>query len=269
MLSLYNKSHQPKHLLHLLVLVLVVASSYVIEQMLHSSPNLLAIALVSTLAIGLLSLTIVLEIERKLRTTTSSFQYHCIDSTDSRDNLLKECTKIISQAKEEIVALNDWASDWAEEETTRRSTTRRKYFAQLMKASERVAYKRIIQKDKEKQIAELYDKEHISHFREMIKARDCRSNKEPSIELEMAIPRYPSTFMIVDNKYLIWQVNEIDTPIEHTKKKFRMYGLIVIHDTSGVFISHFRSMIDKPGDRASVKMHHLADKDVTGQRKVA
>jgi hypothetical protein len=183
------------------------------------------------------------------------FHYH--DTSKGKDPLFKEIQQIVADAKEEILALN-----WSSEESAfpgESSYARSAYFNELIAASRRVPYTRVIQAETwppkyGRTIGSIFEPGYIAHFRAMLDEQSNRSNASRGhpIALTFAPPRVPSTFLIVDNKHLVWELLEMVKPPNSEEPKWRIRGLIIVHDPSRQFIPNFRNTFDlaRVGERA-------------------
>jgi hypothetical protein len=163
---------------------------------------------------------------------------------DGPGKLYLESEKIITKAKREIFAVNSFTK----EELHADMQLCRGYFKALMDKSRQVKYVRILQIDEGKSISELFDPTYIKHFKDMIKQL-YTPEREETIEISRVNPRYPSTFLIVDDEWLILQLNEVshktsqDSNAPETDVPQRLYhmrGILIVHDPNHFFIEDFR-----------------------------
>lgn len=193
-------------------------------------------------AVGLATVKLVDQINELYRGMSPRVSYFAIDDRRGRDKMFEDIKTIIREAKEEILALNSFAEEWPHDKETPKH--RESYFQTLIDVSRRVPYVRIVQIDENKSIRDLFADSYIKHFKAMVKERKRRGK---DIQLLRVPPKYPSTFLIIDGKYLIWQLTEIipseaysGSPQEHSKKKrFRVRGIVIVHDPLKYFIKNF------------------------------
>lgn len=187
------------------------------------------------------------KIEELYRGIAPRVTYFAVDERrgDGRNRLLDETRSIVCQAKNEILALNSFAEERSHPDE--KPGHRAAYFKSLLDASARVPYKRILQLDPEQRLSDVFDETYLAHFKAMLDARDSRSGTPdaPSIELIRVPPKFPSTFLVVDEEYLIWQLNELSSLPAGSlnpppkKRRFRMRGVVVVHDPAKIFIKNF------------------------------
>ncbi|MBI3795964.1 MAG: hypothetical protein HY268_03215 [Deltaproteobacteria bacterium] len=181
--------------------------------------------------------------------TTIQATYLPMESDHDSKKIFEECTKVIKSAKWEIHILNSYSEErpYGEKDAEQR----RIYFQTLEEMSRKVEYIRILQVDKTQTIRDIFDQSYLDHFRAIIdqKQKD-RNNQQLSkaLELEIVEPVFPSTFLIIDNEYLIWQLNEVaPTSNEKTKESsasskkehLRMRAVVIVHDPERQFLRHF------------------------------
>lgn len=185
--------------------------------------------------------------------------YISADDDTGPEKIFDESVRLISGAKKSILALNSFAEEqFDSSEGEERKAHREAYFDALLEASKRVAYTRLFQIDDDKHVTNLFDPTYIRHFRRMVEERDRRNQRRassPPIELRRARPTYPSTFLIIDDQYLIWQQTEVDPnaqPLDPSvaKKVFRMRGVIVIEDPKHYVINAFCEAFKRANGRS-------------------
>jgi hypothetical protein len=163
--------------------------------------------------------------------------------------LFEEAKKIIAGARREILILN-WSAEEAFEEDVRRS--RDNYYEHLVECSSRLKYSRVIQAKNywrdigAKSIAETFEESYLNHFSAMLMAQEKqRLHGSYSTELFVVPPSIPSTFLIADDNYLIWQLNEVRNPSSTGVPHWQIRGAIVVHDPGGEIIKQFRATFDR------------------------
>jgi hypothetical protein len=152
----------------------------------------------------------------------------------------KRVIQIIKEAKESIIAVNAWREEGPPDQS--QTQYRQKYFEALIEASDRVPYKRLVQVDKNRKIATEFDKYYVDHFKRMLEART--QNPSRQISLDAIEPVVPATFVIVDDRFLLWQLNEVG-PIrrEDRHKRFWMRAVVIVD--GGEFVKQFKKTFVK------------------------
>jgi hypothetical protein len=197
-----------------------------------------------------------------------TIKYFPVDATGSRQCLFEECQKIISKAHTSILALNSYAEEKAAGQDLE---ARKAYFSALMQASHRLEYTRVVQMatnvggaaSPSGKLVNFFDELYLKHFEEMITERQVRTARPNShkIVLTIAEPRFPSTFLIIDEEYLIWELMEIEVdssvPMGSKKERFRMRAILIINDKRKEIIHHFNDTVRRVQDTgyAAIKDH--------------
>jgi hypothetical protein len=157
----------------------------------------------------------------------------------SRDSLFEEITRIVSGAQRDILALN-----WYGEERDQDLPARDRYFSVLIEKASSLEYKRLIQSASYDRangappISQEFEESYVNHFKAMIATqREQKKAGKFRIELMVVPPYVPSTFLIVDGKYLVWQLNELAH--HDSREQWKIRGAIIVHDQGGRFIEHF------------------------------
>ncbi|HWS88273.1 MAG TPA: hypothetical protein VN282_14980 [Pyrinomonadaceae bacterium] len=190
-----------RHLKHLLLIIL----GGVLVQVLHhwwvgtlSKTWLLAAVLVFSLVSICFMFALVLEemenVQQAVQTQTRFIpldEYGC-------DRLYAETAKIVAKAKEGIFAVNSFLK----EEFNAGEDSRAMYFNTLIEKSHQVNYVRILQVDEGESVSEMFNPDYIEHFKHMIARIDATDR---TIELLRVRPKYPNTFLIIDDDWLILQ----------------------------------------------------------------
>lgn len=158
------------------------------------------------------------------------FTYY--EADQGRDLLFEECRRIVHLAQTDIMALN-----WFREEREEPVPARSAYFAERMERSKTVRYRRVIQAASNHDLRELFHPSYIEHFSAMIAERESRPSSGQVVELSKSPPRVPSTFLIVDGSHLVWELVELLDPQNPDTSKWKMRGIIVVHDRT--FVKHF------------------------------
>lgn len=253
---MWNKlqQHLPEHLPEtvsiLLVAVFLAITSLVVKETAISVPLVFLVGLGFLLLIVLFLLVVgLMKGVGELRSIAPRITYYDVYGKHGRDLVFEEADKIIQNAEEKILALNWYAE---ERPASGKLGARIEYFNDLLKKSEQVSYKRVIQSDSYwhdkdvPRIADVFDDSYVNHFKAMLDVRKqmLRRGKADAIELLVVPPSVPSTFIIVDGQYLIWQLIEIQDPTNRDSA-WQIRGAIVVHDPSGEFINKFEDTFDR------------------------
>jgi hypothetical protein len=163
------------------------------------------------------------------------FEYE--DETE-RDMMHKRVTAIIKGARDSIIAVNAWREE--DPPDTSKIQYREGYFEELIKATQQASYIRYVQVDEGKSISAQFDNRYVEHFKMMLRASRT-SPKE--VSLYRIEPVVPTTFVIVDNKYLLWQLNEVNPyPDSKGHKRFSMRAVVIVD--GGDFVKHFKRIYE-------------------------
>jgi len=167
----------------------------------------------------------------------------------SRATLFSEARKIIEKAKNSIFVLNSILPETPENEEDTIETSiwqnqltiqeRDRYYESLVeRASEGVTYERIIQLMSEQSVQDVVkDKGYIKHFHRVLDIKD-KNNNLP-IGLIKAPAKRLSTFVLVDDEVLIWQINEV-----LKSGGVQMHGIFIIQDPRHEITQHFRAFVE-------------------------
>jgi hypothetical protein len=169
------------------------------------------------------------------------YEYYTYDNELERDMMHKRVIKIIADARESIVAVNAWREEGPPDQ--RQTQYREKYFDELIRASQRVPYTRLVQVDSGRKIATEFDKYYVDHFKRMLD-EGLQNPARPEISLFAIEPVVPATFVIVDDRHLVWQLNEVGpTRREDKHKRFWMRAVVIID--GGEFVKQFKKTFVK------------------------
>lgn len=259
--------HLPETVSVLLVAVFLAITSLVVKETATSVPLIFLIGLGFLLLIVLFVFIVGLTKSVSELLVAPKITYYDIYGDHGRDLVFEEADKIIQNAKEKILALN-----WYTEERPEpgKPGARVKYFSDLLKKSEQVSYQRVIQSDSYwrsegvpnegvSNIADIFDQSYVDHFKEMLDVREKLMGKgrADAIELLVVPPSVPSTFIIVDGRFLIWQLIEIQDPKPGNEAPvWQIRGAIVVHDPRGKFIENFEETFH----RVQAKNHRTVDR---------
>lgn len=117
------------------------------------------------------------------------------------------------------------------------------YFASLLELSagnHPVRYRRIVQapnkpdSDKKKSVNA---RTYLDHIDDMLK---LRRNSKP-VHVHSIDQRRPTTYVIIDNKILLWQINRIKDAAD---EEMEIYGMFIVNDPRQILITHFRKEFD-------------------------
>ncbi|HEX8264800.1 MAG TPA: hypothetical protein VF596_05205 [Pyrinomonadaceae bacterium] len=113
---------------------------------------------------------------------------------------------------------------------------RNEYFETLLKlcANNQVKkYRRIIQIPKDDFLENIFEGKadtYLSHIKQMREMEKNKKNTHPRVML----PRRPTTYVIIDKKVLLWQINQ------HIKdEQMQMYAMYIVEDSTNILIRHF------------------------------
>ncbi len=169
-----------------------------------------------------------------------------------REKLFSSAREIVERAQKDIVILNSFMFETSEdaidpndpknevERKKREIRERDRYYEALIeKATEGITYERILQFREGETVADLAkDDGYKKHFLRVFEAK----KKEPDLKISLIKTRAKrfTTFVLVDDENLIWQINEL-TP----SGNMQMQGVFIIHDPRREITQHFRIFIDK------------------------
>lgn len=183
------------------------------------------------------------------------YEYYTYDNELERDMMHKRVITIIKDARESILAINAWREEGPPNQS--QTQYREKYFDELIRASHRVPYKRLVQVDSGRKIASEFDKYYVDHFNRMIE--ESRQNPSgPEISLFAIEPVVPATFVIVDDRFLLWQLNEVGpTRREDKHKRFWMRAVVIVD--GGEFVKQFKKTFLKASNNEGKRPITKAD----------
>lgn len=182
------------------------------------------------------------ELERKF-----TIEINYVERVTAEDEaaMYQEFKKLIMNADESILVVNSFlvehivpiaGVDERDVEVARKA--RDEYYEALLKKAEggKVEYKRVVQvKDDDSTLSELqrYNQVQIKHFLKMMDYM----KRLPNVALKRAPAQRLSTFVLIDYKYLIWQINEI--VIQPKREDIRLHGAFIIDDPNRQITPHF------------------------------
>ena len=215
-----------------------IAETIIVEKALSSS-NLMFGTLL--LLVGLLALIVfdgASHLGKLQRRVGIEVSYIDREDGENRSKVFRKARAILASAKSSIVILNSpiWESGmyFDSEEVAKE---RDDYYEMLLtKARDGVEYVRLVQIRKDQNFAELFknDLGYVKHFHRILDEQAAGT----SIGFLKVKAKHVSTFVLVDDATLIWQVNEMDD----SGITF-MRGIFVFDDPRQEIISHFKDFI--------------------------
>ncbi len=155
-------------------------------------------------------------------------------------DVYKKVNDIINSAAECILVVNSYLVE-GDLQKSEETDARDDYYKILIDKSRKgIDYRRILQvKPDDSTLKDLIDdKDHLRHYWEM--SEEIKKGNR-HITLKRADARRLTTFVIVDKKHLIWQINEVK--FEKKEEKFKevllLHGVFIIHDPQNEIIAHF------------------------------
>ena len=200
-----------------------------------------ALLVLLTTFLILLAIKIVRQIESLQQRIGIKVLYVDRDTGGDRTIVFQRAKQVVEQARESILILNSFL-----EESHLTSEEGRPYYETLIrKAREGLEYKRIVQVRKGRSVREMlqHDVAYLRHFHEMLEAQE--SDPRIKIELRHTEARYLTTFVLVDDTKLLWQVSELDETAG-----IRMRGIFIFDDPRREITRHFRDFFDQMARRA-------------------
>jgi len=172
--------------------------------------------------------------------STFTIQVNYIDreNKESEISLFEAIKDYVDRAHESIFVVNSYLVEHSSAYDKESQKARDGYYRALIRKAESgvIEYRRIVQvKPDNSTLVDManHNADHIRHFEEMLNHAEVLSN----ISLKKAPPRRLSTFMLIDEKYLIWQINELR--ISNRKESIRLHGAFLIEDPQKKIIGHF------------------------------
>lgn len=168
-----------------------------------------------------------------------------------RAALFSEARKVVEKARSNIVVLSSFlvditddrinANDFESDRRDKRKANqeRDKYYdALIKKAIDGIAYTRLVQLKEEQTIADLaQDEGYRRHFHRVLDELD--ENHELKLSLIKIRAKHLSTFVLVDDEDLIWQIDEIQS-----SGNMQMQGIFIIHDPRREITQHFKDFVE-------------------------
>lgn len=159
-----------------------------------------------------------------------------------RSTLFSEARKVVEKAERTIFVLNSVITEVSEEDDEEDETVLRerdRYYESLLdRAINGVTYERVIQLKKGQSVSKsVKDRGYIRHFHRIFDVKSERPNLP--VGLIKAPAKRLSTFVLVDDETLIWQINEV---LE--SDNIRMHGIFIIQDPRHEITQHFRAFAE-------------------------
>ena len=124
---------------------------------------------------------------------------------------------------------------------------RGEYFKALIAAATRegtgIKYRRLVQASSDRELAEELGEHAQLYLKHLIEMRRLDGATGSDVHVRYIDRRRPTTFVIIDNELLLWQVNEI-----RSDHRMEMHGVFVVEDPHGELIQHFRAEFDRYWD---------------------
>ena len=99
----------------------------------------------------------------------------------------------------------------------------------------------------------------LSHYHEMLDLKYSGAVPEKSIYLLKTRALRMTTFLIVDERYLIWEIDEVLHDQQQSFVSSRMHGAFIIEDPRKEIIQYFESVLRDIEYSASVLKEELPD----------
>jgi len=186
-----------------------------------------------------------------LEAVTTRVTYHDVHGKEHGRKIVFEIARgIVHKAEREILALN-----WVDEESVVSDEERKArdaYFTELLEKAKHLPYRRVLQAEpptaghEAKTIADVFDEGYVEHFDHMLELKkEQLAVGRSNVDVIVAPASVPSTFLIVDDRYLVWQLIEKHEPSDAPHERWRVRGAIVIHDRLGEIIPNFKDTFDR------------------------
>ncbi len=207
---------------------------------------LIALIFVSLLIIGFMVRILMLYIEY-LRSRFDITIKYLDRHNDGQSNLFREATKVIKRSKRRILVLNSFipeieAPEGTDEETKLARRERNNYYDALLESAIKrgVVYERILQIEEGMTVEDLVSNtSYTDHFHKIFDTLDNITGLP--IGLLKARAQRLTTFVLIDDVYLLWQINEL---VSVSPRQMQMHGIFVIEDHRGEIIPAFEAFFD-------------------------
>jgi len=182
--------------------------------------------------------------------------------TDGQATLFREAMKVIKRSQKRILILNSFIPEIeAKEDTDAEMKVAREAREEYYKAildrvdkSQEVVYERLLQIEENMSVKDMVQNTgYNEHFHDLIEVRDKGCSR---IGFQKVPAKRLTTFVLVDDIYLIWQINEL---VSGSPKQMQMHGIFIIEDYRGDIIKPFEQFFEaiKRSDVESVKHDEL------------
>lgn len=158
------------------------------------------------------------------------------DSGGERKFVFRRAKNIVESARHSILILNSFIVE--QSPTSGEGTS---YYQSLIrKAQEGVTYQRILQLRDGESVASTLSGEHayIQHFHDMLRTRETSPHLK--MALKKARARYVTTFVLVDETKLLWEVDEL---VEG--EGMQMRGIFIFDDPRQEITQYFKDFFDQ------------------------
>lgn len=187
------------------------------------------------------------------------------------DNLYREAINIIRSAKDSINVLTyiPDVPSLADYSSTSHTKIKEEYFSAFLERVKKggIQYKRILQikgetvsNKPETPIAELgVDKIALRHYHEILNLKKSIITTPQKVLLLKTPATRMTTFLIVDNRYLIWEIDEV---LYEPSLNTRMHGAFIIEDPRKEIIQYFEDFLRDIEYYAAIQRSELPSVDM-------
>ena len=186
-----------------------------------------------------------------------------ISATKDRASVYREAEKLVRQAQDSVIVLTSYLLD-SKPDDKDLLRVKRDYFGAILKqvrvraeVNPRFEYRRVIQCRRRSDLeAFAKDGPYRDHILEMT---DCRENENLPVYLTVAEHARPTTILIVDGRYIVWQINSVLAPgAEGAPDELAAEGMFKIVDPAQNIIQHhLRAFRDVEGKGVPLTEHEL------------
>lgn len=217
--------------------------SWFLNHVINSQLNILAtvlFALVLIISLLLLLLTSTRQLSERV-----GIKVRYIDK-ESSGKVFKSAADVIKNAEETIYIVNSYVLTTGSQGDTPESMAERKQYYNLLlqKAQAGVTYERIlqVQPGDEKLHDTANDPAYFEHLNKML---DVQARvREAKIALYKSEATRLASFILVDHKHLIWEIDEVNTG-PNKPLSLGLHGAFVIHDPMKRITPHFIMLFEK------------------------
>lgn len=242
-------------------LLSTIFQDFVQSQVLPSELWVLAIIAVSLALITVLAATIFTDLRQLgIQLGIKTSYYELGHEADDQASLFDAATEIVRKARISLYVVEadlveNWGDDQSRKETPKSNRARDNYYDALLDRAihGRVVYERIFQMlDGQTIVQRVIGESKLHHYTEMLEERDVRHN--PRVGLLRAPAQRLLTFVLVDDIYLLLQINEM---LEDGSR--RMNGILCIEDRRGDITRYFREFYDSLKRSSRIASVQLSD----------